>query len=160
MQIRPTMTTGAFLAIMLMGPVFQAIGEPAVTAKSSRAELAQLQAPVGHRQPTQNDLPPSVREEEAPSTAATPQGGSGDGQNFDGKPPDTLRFGTPWPEANFTWITKTTEVAPGFHLILLNGTWGADLEVKEISLVPQIAMALMTERPASRTRACFGGSPL
>ena len=37
---------------------------------------------------------------------------------FDGKPPDTLRFGTPWPEANFTWITKTTEVAPGFHLIL------------------------------------------
>jgi 7,8-dihydropterin-6-yl-methyl-4-(beta-D-ribofuranosyl)aminobenzene 5'-phosphate synthase len=53
---------------------------------------------------------------------------------FDGKPPDTLRFGTPWPEANFTWITKTTEVAPGFHLILLNGTWGADLEVKEISL--------------------------
>jgi len=25
-------------------------------------------------------------------------------------------------------------VAPGFHLILLNGTWGADLEVKEISL--------------------------
>jgi hypothetical protein len=80
MQIRPTMTTGAFLAIMLVGPVFQAIGEPAVTAKSSRAELAQLQAPVGHRQPTQNDLPPSVREEEAPSTAATPQGGSGDGQ--------------------------------------------------------------------------------
>jgi 7,8-dihydropterin-6-yl-methyl-4-(beta-D-ribofuranosyl)aminobenzene 5'-phosphate synthase len=53
---------------------------------------------------------------------------------FDGTPPDTLRFGTPWPEANFNWIAKTTEVAPGFHLILLNGTWGADLEVKEISL--------------------------
>jgi 7,8-dihydropterin-6-yl-methyl-4-(beta-D-ribofuranosyl)aminobenzene 5'-phosphate synthase len=53
---------------------------------------------------------------------------------FDGKPPDTLRFGTPWPAGNFTWITKTTEVAPGFHLILLNGTWGVDLEVREISL--------------------------
>jgi 7,8-dihydropterin-6-yl-methyl-4-(beta-D-ribofuranosyl)aminobenzene 5'-phosphate synthase len=53
---------------------------------------------------------------------------------FDGKPPDTLRFGTPWPQGNFTWITKTTEVAPGFHLILLNGTWGVDLEVREISL--------------------------
>src|SRR5262244_3712174 len=53
---------------------------------------------------------------------------------FDGRPPETLRFGSPWPEANFTWITKTTEVAPGFHLILLNGTWGVDLEVKEISL--------------------------
>jgi 7,8-dihydropterin-6-yl-methyl-4-(beta-D-ribofuranosyl)aminobenzene 5'-phosphate synthase len=53
---------------------------------------------------------------------------------FDGRPPETLRFGSPWPEANFTWITKTTEVAPGLHLILLNGTWGVDLEVKEISL--------------------------
>jgi len=53
---------------------------------------------------------------------------------FDGRPPETFRFGSPWPEGNFTWITKTTEVAPGFHLILLNGTWGVDLEVKEISL--------------------------
>ena len=53
---------------------------------------------------------------------------------FDGRPPETLRFGRAWPESNFTWITKTTEVAPGFHLILLNGTWGVDLEVKEISL--------------------------
>ncbi|MBV8321589.1 MAG: MBL fold metallo-hydrolase [Hyphomicrobiales bacterium] len=53
---------------------------------------------------------------------------------FDGKAPETLRFGTPWPEGNFTWVAKTTEVAPGFHLILLNGTWGVDLEVKEISL--------------------------
>jgi 7,8-dihydropterin-6-yl-methyl-4-(beta-D-ribofuranosyl)aminobenzene 5'-phosphate synthase len=53
---------------------------------------------------------------------------------FDGRPPQTLRFGSPWPQGNFTWITKTTEVVPGFHLILLNGTWGVDLEVKEISL--------------------------
>jgi 7,8-dihydropterin-6-yl-methyl-4-(beta-D-ribofuranosyl)aminobenzene 5'-phosphate synthase len=53
---------------------------------------------------------------------------------FEGRPPETLRFGTPWPQGNFTWVTKTTEVAPGFHLILLNGTWGVDLEVKEISL--------------------------
>jgi len=53
---------------------------------------------------------------------------------FEGRPPETLRFGSPWPEGNFTWITKTTEVAPGFHLILLNGTWGVDLEGMEISL--------------------------
>jgi 7,8-dihydropterin-6-yl-methyl-4-(beta-D-ribofuranosyl)aminobenzene 5'-phosphate synthase len=53
---------------------------------------------------------------------------------FDGSPPETLRFGSPWPQANFTWIIKTTEIAPGLHLILLNGTWGVDLEVKEISL--------------------------
>jgi 7,8-dihydropterin-6-yl-methyl-4-(beta-D-ribofuranosyl)aminobenzene 5'-phosphate synthase len=53
---------------------------------------------------------------------------------YDGTPPETLRFGSPWPAGNFTWVTKTTEVAPGFHLILLNGTWGVDLEVKEIAL--------------------------
>ena len=53
---------------------------------------------------------------------------------FEGRPPETLRFGSPWAQGNFTWITKTTEVAPGLYLILLNGTWGVDLEVKEISL--------------------------
>jgi len=53
---------------------------------------------------------------------------------FDGKPPETVRFGSAWPGANFSWVMKTTEVAPGFHLILLNGTWGVDQEVKEISL--------------------------
>jgi hypothetical protein len=41
---------------------------------------------------------------------------------FDGKPPETLRFGSPWPEGNFTWVAKTTEIMPGFHLILLNGS--------------------------------------
>ncbi len=53
---------------------------------------------------------------------------------FDGKPPETLRFGTAWPQGNFTWIAETTEVAPGFHLILLKGPWGVDLDVMEISL--------------------------
>jgi 7,8-dihydropterin-6-yl-methyl-4-(beta-D-ribofuranosyl)aminobenzene 5'-phosphate synthase len=53
---------------------------------------------------------------------------------FDGEPPETLRFGSAWPQGNFTWITETTEVAPGFHLILLKGSWGVDLDVMEISL--------------------------
>jgi 7,8-dihydropterin-6-yl-methyl-4-(beta-D-ribofuranosyl)aminobenzene 5'-phosphate synthase len=53
---------------------------------------------------------------------------------FDGNPPETLRFGSAWPEGKFTWIAKNTEVAPGFHLIILPGLWGVDLEVKEISL--------------------------
>jgi 7,8-dihydropterin-6-yl-methyl-4-(beta-D-ribofuranosyl)aminobenzene 5'-phosphate synthase len=53
---------------------------------------------------------------------------------FDGNPPESLRFGSPWPEGNFTWVTETTEVAPGFHLILLKGPWGVDLDVIEISL--------------------------
>lgn len=53
---------------------------------------------------------------------------------FGGNPPEKLRFGSPWPDANFTWVTQTGEIAPGFHLILLNGKWGVDLEVKELSL--------------------------
>ncbi|NOT70290.1 MAG: MBL fold metallo-hydrolase [Hyphomicrobium sp.] len=53
---------------------------------------------------------------------------------FDGKPPETLRFGSPWPDAKFNWISKTSEIAPGIHAILLNGPWGVDLEVKELSL--------------------------
>jgi 7,8-dihydropterin-6-yl-methyl-4-(beta-D-ribofuranosyl)aminobenzene 5'-phosphate synthase len=53
---------------------------------------------------------------------------------FDGMPPETLRFGSAWPEGKFTWIAENTEVAPGFHLIILPGLWGVDLEVKEISL--------------------------
>ncbi len=53
---------------------------------------------------------------------------------FDGNPPEMLRFGTAWPQGNFTWVTETTEIAPGFHLILLKGPWGVDLEVKELSL--------------------------
>ena len=53
---------------------------------------------------------------------------------YNGKPPETMRFGSAWPAGKFTWITETTEVAPGFHLILLKGPWGVDLEVMEISL--------------------------
>ena len=53
---------------------------------------------------------------------------------FDGHPPETLHFGSAWPEGNFTWVTETAEVAPGFHLILMKGSWGVDLDVMEISL--------------------------
>jgi 7,8-dihydropterin-6-yl-methyl-4-(beta-D-ribofuranosyl)aminobenzene 5'-phosphate synthase len=53
---------------------------------------------------------------------------------YDGTPPDTMRFGTPWPQGNFKWVAKTTEVAPGFHLIMLKGPWGVDLDVMEVSL--------------------------
>lgn len=52
---------------------------------------------------------------------------------FDGKPPETLYFGTPWEDGTFNWVTETTEVAPGFHLILLKGPWGVDLDVMEMS---------------------------
>jgi 7,8-dihydropterin-6-yl-methyl-4-(beta-D-ribofuranosyl)aminobenzene 5'-phosphate synthase len=53
---------------------------------------------------------------------------------FGGEPPETLRFGTPWATGEFSWISETTEIAPGYHLILLKGSWGVDLDVMEISL--------------------------
>jgi 7,8-dihydropterin-6-yl-methyl-4-(beta-D-ribofuranosyl)aminobenzene 5'-phosphate synthase len=53
---------------------------------------------------------------------------------FGGNPPKTLHFGSAWPQGNFTWVTETMEVQPGFHLILLKGPWGVDLEVMELSL--------------------------
>jgi 7,8-dihydropterin-6-yl-methyl-4-(beta-D-ribofuranosyl)aminobenzene 5'-phosphate synthase len=53
---------------------------------------------------------------------------------FDGKQLDTVRFGTPWPQGNFTWVTQTTQIASGIHLIMLKGPWGVDLDVMEISL--------------------------
>ena len=53
---------------------------------------------------------------------------------FDGNAPEKLRFGSPWPDANFTWISKDTEIAPGFTIIALTGKWGADFELREISL--------------------------
>lgn len=59
---------------------------------------------------------------------------SPDMRYYDGKPPEILRFGTPWPQGNFTWVTKSMEVAPGLHLILLKGSWGVDLDVMEVSL--------------------------
>ena len=53
---------------------------------------------------------------------------------FAGAPPETLKFGSAWPEGRFTWVTEGAEIAPGFHLILLKGPWGVDLDVMELSL--------------------------
>ena len=68
MQIRPTMIVVLLLATILVSQVVQAIGEPSSDARvtemtgSSRTRLAVLPAPVGHRQPTLDDLPPWLRE--------------------------------------------------------------------------------------------------
>jgi 7,8-dihydropterin-6-yl-methyl-4-(beta-D-ribofuranosyl)aminobenzene 5'-phosphate synthase len=53
---------------------------------------------------------------------------------FAGDPPKTLRFGTAWPQGNFKLVSEATEIAPGFHLIVLKGEWGSDPAVVEISL--------------------------
>jgi 7,8-dihydropterin-6-yl-methyl-4-(beta-D-ribofuranosyl)aminobenzene 5'-phosphate synthase len=53
---------------------------------------------------------------------------------FDGAPPEVMKFGTAWPGANFELIDKTTEVAPGIHLLALISDKPGTLELKELSL--------------------------
>ena len=53
---------------------------------------------------------------------------------FDGLPPDTLRFGSAWPGAHFRLIDKTTQIAPGLHLIALVSDKPGTLELRELSL--------------------------
>ena len=78
MQIRSSTIMVPLLAAILVSPVVQAIGKPSsdarvtATARSWRADLAVLQAPIGHRQPTLEDLPPWLREKEKPDTQANP----------------------------------------------------------------------------------------
>jgi len=53
---------------------------------------------------------------------------------FDGKPPDTLRFGEAWATANIELVDETTEVAPGVHIIALVSDKPGTREMKELSL--------------------------
>ena len=70
MQIRPSMTVVPLLAAILVGPLVQANGEPGSDARVTH--LVVLPAPVGHRQPTLDDLPPWLREMEKPGGRASP----------------------------------------------------------------------------------------
>ena len=53
---------------------------------------------------------------------------------YDGAPPAVMRFGAAWPGANFELIDKTTEIAPGIHLIALVSDKTGTLELRELSL--------------------------
>jgi hypothetical protein len=97
--MRRSTTLIAYLATILLGSVVQ-------SSAASRTELAVLQAPVGHRQPTLNDLAPWLREKEGPSVEGPkptqhPQTGSGDveqrGQQDDSRRTRTTRptYGVP-----------------------------------------------------------------
>lgn len=59
---------------------------------------------------------------------------SPDMRYFDGAPPEVLRFGTAWPNANIMLIDKTTEVAPGVTLIAQVSDAPGTKELKELSL--------------------------
>lgn len=53
---------------------------------------------------------------------------------YDGQPPEVMKFGAAWADANFAPIDKTTEVAPGVWLIALVSDATGTKELKELSL--------------------------
>ena len=53
---------------------------------------------------------------------------------YNGKPPEILDAGTPWPNGNFAPISKLTEVAPGAFILPGVSTTPGTLELHELSL--------------------------
>jgi 7,8-dihydropterin-6-yl-methyl-4-(beta-D-ribofuranosyl)aminobenzene 5'-phosphate synthase len=53
---------------------------------------------------------------------------------FDAASTDELRSGTPWPQANFSWVDSLTEVAPGVAIISTVSKTPGTLELRELSL--------------------------
>jgi 7,8-dihydropterin-6-yl-methyl-4-(beta-D-ribofuranosyl)aminobenzene 5'-phosphate synthase len=53
---------------------------------------------------------------------------------YDGKPPEFVKFGRAWQDANIELIDKTTEIAPGITLIALVSETAGTRELKELSL--------------------------
>lgn len=53
---------------------------------------------------------------------------------YNGTPPEIMKFGSAWEGANFELIEKTTEIAPGIHLVALVSDRPTTLELRELSL--------------------------
>ena len=53
---------------------------------------------------------------------------------YDGKYPDRLASGSPWPNAHFTQIRAPTEVAPGFWLFSVQSDVAGTREMNEVSM--------------------------
>ena len=62
---------------------------------------------------------------------------------YDGKPPETMTFGSAWPDGNFEYIERTTEILPGIHLIALVSDTPGTKELRELSLVIETAEGLV-----------------
>jgi len=53
---------------------------------------------------------------------------------YDGNPPGTMTFGTPWRGASFAWVDTVTEVAPGISLIPTVSQTPGSLELRELTM--------------------------
>ena len=53
---------------------------------------------------------------------------------YDGEPPPVMKFGSAWPRVHFELIERTTEIAPGIHLLALVSEKTGTLELRELSM--------------------------
>jgi 7,8-dihydropterin-6-yl-methyl-4-(beta-D-ribofuranosyl)aminobenzene 5'-phosphate synthase len=53
---------------------------------------------------------------------------------YDGGPPEVMRFGSAWPEANFQLVDKNEDITSDIHLIALASNKQGTLELRELSL--------------------------
>jgi len=62
---------------------------------------------------------------------------------YNGKPPQTMTFGTPWPSANFVLIDGVMEAAPGVSVIATVSQTSGTLELRELSLAIETPKGLV-----------------
>jgi 7,8-dihydropterin-6-yl-methyl-4-(beta-D-ribofuranosyl)aminobenzene 5'-phosphate synthase len=62
---------------------------------------------------------------------------------YDGRPPDILKLGRAWQDANIELIDKTTEIAPGITLIALVSEVPGTRELRELSLAVNTSNGLV-----------------
>src|SRR5436309_4040316 len=62
---------------------------------------------------------------------------------YDGKPPEMMSFGTPWPSANFALVDGVTEAAPGISVIATVSQTPGTLELVELSLAIETPKGLV-----------------
>lgn len=64
-------------------------------------------------------------------------------QYYDGKPPEVIRHGSPWADAQFKWIKDATETTSGVWLLPLVSDVPGTREMREISLALRTAQGLV-----------------
>lgn len=62
---------------------------------------------------------------------------------YNGEPPETIRHGSPWPDAKFVWTKEVTEIAPGVHLIPVVSDVPGTRELRELSLALSTSQGLI-----------------
>lgn len=53
---------------------------------------------------------------------------------YEGNPPEVIRHGSPWPDAQFVWVKETTEVSAGVFLLPVVSDVPGTRELREITL--------------------------